>query len=192
MQLNAVCPVIFRLPEGKKDLSNTTLETESLSGGGNGGDKNECRLINVRYDVGEHNYHYNRQGLADEWDISDFGIFKQEYNSKGRLTKSRLYIEGSLVYTIHFFYEKDKVVKEIWYEGNSSVIYDEVFYTFNHKGQNIRMESFLGDYYTVNTFDQAGNVLTWDFYIGGNLTYSNRNIFGHRLKFKNPARLSPV
>jgi hypothetical protein len=145
----------------------TNPETESLARGDNGGDKNECRMINLGYDGGGYNYHYNRQGLADKWDITDYGLFKQEYNSKGRLTKSRLYVEGSLINTIQFFYDKDKPVKEIWYEGNTSVVYDEVFYTYNRKGQMVRMESFMGDYYTISAYTPEGNVLSWEFFLGG-------------------------
>ncbi len=95
------------------------------------------------------------------------------------------------MYTIHFFYKGEKVTKEIWYDGSSSNVSDEVYYTYNRRGQNTRVESFLGDYYTVNTFDAVGNLTAWDFYVGGNLTYSSRSTFSHRHPYKNPRRAMP-
>jgi hypothetical protein len=102
-----------------------------------------------------------------------------------------VYDGNVLIYTIHFFYKGGKVTKEIWYDGSSSNVNDEVYYTFNRRGQNTRTESFLGDYYTVNTFDAAENVTAWDFYSGGNLTYSARATFGHRHSYKNPRKAIP-
>lgn len=131
--------------------------------------KNECRLTNLTYfdGDGEYNYHYNAKGLCDEWDIANYGLFRQEYDASGRLKISKLYDGTDLSVTIHFFYEGKKVVKEIWYDGNTSNIIDEVFYTYNSKGQMVRGESFLLDYYTINTWTPEGNTLSWKFFIGG-------------------------
>jgi hypothetical protein len=152
--------------------------------------KDKCRLAEAVYDGGSQIYHYNDKGLCDEWNISGYGIFKQEYDATGRLIKSRLYDGDELIYTIHFFYTGKKVTKETWYYGNTSDVYDEVLYTFNSQGQNIRMESFLGGYYTVNKFDAAGDVTEYDFYYGGNLTYSSRSKYYYP-PYKNPSRAVP-
>jgi hypothetical protein len=154
--------------------------------------RGECRLTEYIYEGGSETFHYNRKGLCDEWGIVGWGaILKQEYGATEQLKKSRWYEGDELIYTIHFFYKGGKVTKEIWYDGNSGIVSDEVYYTYNRRGQNTRMESFLGDYYTVNTFDAAGNVTAWDFYIGGILTYSGRSTFSHRHSYKNPRLAVP-
>jgi antitoxin component YwqK of YwqJK toxin-antitoxin module len=167
-----------------EEEQNIDPETESLSKGDNGGDKNECRLTNFTFTYGEYNYHYNNRGLCDEWDISDYGLFKQEYNSRGRLSTSRLYVEGSLINTIRFFYENDKVVREVWYNGNTSEIGDEIFYTYNRKGKMVKLESFLNDYYTIATFTPQGNTSSWKFFIGGSPFYEG--YLKHTRPIKNP------
>lgn len=147
--------------------------------------KNECRLTKMIWGGGnEYNYHYNNQGLADEWDISDYGLFKQEYNANGKLAKSRWYIGVDLQATIHFFYEGKKVIKEIWYDGNTSDIVDEVLYTYNAKGQMVRMESFMLDYYTVMSYTPEGNNSSWDFFVGGFPYYSG--VLKYNRPYKNP------
>ena len=47
---------------------------------------------------------YNDQGLADEWDIENYGFFQQEYDIDGRLKRSILSGNGEVFYTIKFFY----------------------------------------------------------------------------------------
>ena len=170
--------------EIQEQQTSTDPENESLSRDGNGEDKNKCRLTNFTYPYGEYSYHYNRQGLADEWDITDYGLFKQEYNSKGRLTKSRLYVEGSLINTILFLYDNNRVVKEIWYNGNTSEIGDEIFYTYDRKGNMVRQESFMNDYYTIATFTSQGNTATWKFFYGGEPYYEGYLTYNR--PFKNP------
>jgi hypothetical protein len=147
--------------------------------------KNECRLTKMTWSgVNEYNYHYNNEGLADEWDISDYGLFKQEYDANGKLAKSRWYIGNDLQVTIHFFYEGKKVIKEIWYNGNTTEIGDEVFYTYNAKGQMVRMESFLNDYYTIMSYTPQGNNSSWDFFVGGYPYYSG--VLKYIQPYKNP------
>ncbi len=146
--------------------------------------KNECRMTNFTYPGGEYNYHYNNQGLCDEWNISDYGLFRQEYDINRRLAISKLYVGGDLIFTIHFFYEGKKVNKEIWYNGNTSEIYDEVLYTYNSKGEMVRMESFIGDYYTIMSYTAEGNNSSWDFFIGGSPYYSVVSIYTK--PYKNP------
>ncbi|MEO6251687.1 MAG: hypothetical protein ABIO79_00150 [Ferruginibacter sp.] len=166
----------------QKDLKETSPEADLQSAKGK--PKNECRLTNLTFPFGEYNYHYNSQGLCDEWDISDYGLFKQEYNANGRLIKSKLYDGTNLIYTIHFFYEGNKVVKEIWYDGNTTNVIDEVIYSYNVKGQMVRGESFMNDYYTIETWTPEGNTATWDFFIGGNPFYTG--IVTYTQPIKNP------
>ena len=178
--------VLLLMSSCQKSITESTDEVASKA---TNKPKNECRLTEMNVTLGNYKHRYNSQGLCDEWEISDYGTFKQEYNDAGRLIKSRLYVEDELIYTIDFFYTGPRVTKEIWYYGNSTEVADEVHYTFNHAGQNTRAESFLWDYYTVNSFDAMGNATAWDFYLGGNLTSSGRYKFN--LSYKSAFRAIP-
>lgn len=171
--------------------STPASESESLSRGDDDRDKRECRLTSFAYPGGGETYHYNRRELCDEWNIPGYAVFKQEYDNGGNLIRSRAYDGANLIYTIHFFYTGKKVTKEIWYVGNTNEIYDIVHYIFNHRGLNVRMESSVYDYYTVNTFDAQGNLKTYDFYIDGNHVYSSRLTYNYHPFFKNPSRAIP-
>lgn len=167
----------------QKDLKETSPET--YLNGANEKLKNECRVTKMIWSgVNEYNFHYNNLGLADEWNISDYGLFRQEYDANGRLAKSRFSIGNDLINTIHFFYEGKKVIKEIWYNGNTSEIGDEVFYTYNSKGQMVKMESPVLDYYTVMNYTPEGNNSSWKFFIGGVLYFSGELRFIQQ--YKNP------
>ena len=167
----------------QKDLKETNPETDFQLAKEK--PKNECRLTKMIWGGGnEYNYHYNNQGLADEWDISDYGLFKQEFDASGKLAKSRWYIGDDLIVTIHFFYEGKIVIKEIWYNGNTSEIGDEIFYTYNAKGQMVKMESFLNDYYTIMSYTPQGNNSSWDFFLGGYPYYSG--VLKYNQPYKNP------
>ena len=77
-----------------------------------------------------------------------------------------------------------KVVREIWYNGNTTEIGDEIFYTYNRKGKIVRMESFMNDYYTIATFTPQGNTATWKFFVGGSPFYEG--YLTHTRPYKNP------
>ncbi len=154
--------------------------------------RNECRLTSVAYSNGGGSaYHYNQRGLCNEWTILGLGTLKQEYDNKGRLKISRIYDDAGLFATIHFFYTGNNVTKEIWYYGNTNDVYDEVHYIFNNRGQNVRMESAIYDYHTINQFDAQGNVKQWDFYSDGIHVYFSTAEYNYRPFFKNPNRAIP-
>jgi hypothetical protein len=144
--------------------------------------KNECRLTNLSAQGGSYDYRYNVEGLAEDWDITDYGLFRQVYDPNGRLTISRLYADDELVYTIHFIYENNRVVDEIWYVGNTSQIDDAVHYTYNNKGLIERAESFIKDYYTINMFTPEGNTASFIFYSEGMPLFSASLTYGDRVK----------
>lgn len=176
--------------EIKEQPRSTQIESELKNS--NDENKNQCRLTEFASNGEGETFHYNLKGLCDEWYIASYGaVLKQEYDATGQLKKSRWYDGDALIYTIHFFYKGVNVNKEIWYDGSSSDVIDEVYYTYNQRRQNTRMESFFGDYYTVNTFDPIGNVSAWKFYVGGNLFYSVQSTFGNKHQYKNPRRAIP-
>ncbi len=140
--------------------------------------ENGCRLILKQSKFGNESYTYNENGLVDKWSIeADGGFFKEEYNSSGRLIKSRFYSGDVLLNTIVFYYQGDKVVHEIWYNGDTQEKGDEVFYTFDSKGEIIKMQSFIQDYVTNYKYTPEGNVYEWDFNYGGQPFYTVQYTF---------------
>lgn len=168
---------------------NSETETELQAKGYHKGDKDGCRLTSFDYYDGiadQHQidyYSYNR-GLVDEWAVWYGWVYKMEYDAMGRLKKSKVFEGAVLLYTIHFFYKNDKVVKETWYIGDTNVVFDEVIYTFNKKGQMTRGESFMSDYYTANTYTVKGDLASWKFYVGGSPFVSGD--YTHYAHYKNP------
>ena len=136
--------------------------------------KNECRLLSVTSEFGDQTYTYNRKGLVDQTNIDSYdGYFKMEYNALGRLIKSRYYSGGELVNTIVFGYQYDRVVKETWYDGNTKIKSDEIFYTYNWRGNLTKAKSIIGDYNSVYKYSPDGNnVVQYDLYFGGIINYT--------------------
>jgi hypothetical protein len=165
---------------GCQKETNLMDQENSVQSHARGRAKNECRLTNLSALGGAYDYRYNAEGLAEEWDITDYGLFRQEYDANGRLSISRLYTDNELIYTVHFIYENNRVVKEIWYVGDTPAIDDEVYYTYNNQGLIVRSESFIKDYYTINTFTPEGNTASFIHYLEGmpyfsaTLTYEDR------------------
>lgn len=173
----------------QKEVKQLNPKTDLQSASTNSKEKTGCHLVYANFGNSFYKYHYNNSGLADEWEISDYGTFRQEYDAGGRLITSRQYDGTDLVFTIYFFYHDKKVVKEIWYNGNTTDVYDEVFYTYNEKEQIVRSESFINDYYTIFKYTPPGNIAEWHFYLGGNPFYSSYITYGK--PFKNPLLAVP-
>ena len=49
-------------------------------------------------------FHYNEKGLADKWDVLNYGLFTQEYNASGKVIKSTLIIDREAMNILYFFY----------------------------------------------------------------------------------------
>src|SRR5688572_26754675 len=135
------------------------------------GGKNECRLVFATNTdptgSQDFRFHYNDKGLADEWDIANYGLFKQEYDASGKLIKSIHSVDGEVIFTIHFFYEGNtKVVKEILYHGTSTDIMDEVFYTYNPQGNLVKVQSFISDYVATAKYTPEGNLAASELFFG--------------------------
>jgi YD repeat-containing protein len=135
--------------------------------------KNEYRLSTVTGGGIQYTYSYNESGLCSEMNFADIGTFKQEYSNEGQLKISRWYLGQELLVTIHFFYDNfGRAIHEIWYTGDTDAIYDEAFYTRNPQGLITKMESYIGDYYTINQYTPEGNTKEWHYYVGGELAAS--------------------
>ncbi len=164
-------------------LENPEDEKVLQSRGSHGNDDDGCRLTGKFSDYGDETYKYNRKGLLDEYYLSAYdGFFKHEYDRKNRLVKSGLYSGNELVYTIIFHYRDEKVVKEIWYAGQTREKADEVFYQYDRKGKIKKSTSIIGDYTVEFQYTREGNLLKGLLSIGGNLNYSVELTYLHRNK----------
>ncbi len=131
--------------------------------------------------------HYTyRNGLVDEWKTW-YGIdYKMEYDAEGTLEIARGYDGTDLVYKIHFFYSHNRVTKELWYDGNSNVLVDDIRYTYDRKGQIIKWESILSGYYTENVYTPNGDLESWTVSDGGIPVVSGHYIYDNH--YKSPLR----
>jgi len=84
-----------------------------------------------------------------------------EYNKQGKLIASRVYDGTTLLATITFVYEQNTVVQEIWRDAITEEVIDEVFLTYDQKGNLVRNESFLLEYYTTYTYTNDGKLQSW-------------------------------
>lgn len=158
---------------------------------GHDGNKNECRLVfstntDPTYSQDWH-FHYNDKGLVDKWDIENYGLFTQEYDANGKLIKSIHSIEGEVIFTIHFFYQGNKVVKNIYYYGTGTDIMDEMYYTYDAQGRMVKAQSFVNDHISITKYSPEGNMLSNELSFGGAPVYSQ--FFKHDKQYKNPLLL---
>jgi hypothetical protein len=157
----------------QKEILNDPGLTSNASAGGPGQDNSTgCRLTTFDFYSADGDYHQTenyvyKNGRAVEWHTWWGGLYKMEYNDKGKLIRSWLWEGGVLINTIDFIYEKDKVVHEIWFDGGTSDIADEVYYTYNTKGEMVMAMSTVNDYTTINTFTANGDQTSWFVSFGG-------------------------
>jgi hypothetical protein len=179
------------LPSCQKEIqadSPVNPEAELQSRGSHTGNKKECRLVfatntDPAYSE-DFNFHYNSKGLMDEWAIKDYGLFKQEYDARGKVKKSVHSIDGQVIFTVHFFYKGDKVVKNIYYYGTGTDIMDEMYYTYNAQGRMVRAESFVNDHVSITKYNPEGNMSSNELFFGGLPVFSQ--YFKYSKQYKNP------
>ncbi len=154
-----------------------------------------CRLTMYHLYDPISNYHQidnftYKNGLLDEWTASYGLVYKMDYDKTGKMKSATVFADDELVYTIHFIYKNNKVVKEIWYLGNTQVVDDEVIITYNQKGQMIKNESLPYDYYTTYTYLAAnGELDSWLFFMSG--VPVQRGDYIPSRRYKNPFRAVP-
>ncbi len=185
--------ILFAAACQKQDIevNDETASAANESRSGNGGG---CRLTMYDYydavsDYRQVEYFTYKNGLVDEWLTSYGWSYKLEYDSNRRLKKAKVYEAGVLIHTIDFIYKKGNVVKEIWYAGNTSDVFDEVTYTYNQKGQMISGESVANDYKAINTYTHRGDLKSWQIFTGGLPQAKGEYIY--RDEFKNPYSSAP-
>ena len=175
-----------------KELNEEIADQSRQRGGDH--DNGGCRLTNYDYydGISDYNaieYYSYKKGLVDEWLASYGSLFKMEYDRNEKLKIARMYDGETLINTIKFIYRNDKVIKEIWYAGNTNQMDDEVIYDYNRKGQMTRNESLSYDYYVTYTYTNEGDLKSW-FYFSGGLP-SQKAEYTYRDEFKNPYNARP-
>ncbi len=150
--------------------------------------RNDCRLVfagnndpTANYD---YRFRYNHHGLASEWDIANYGLFSQAYDSRGRLIKSVHTLNGEIVFTIHFLYRRNRVEKCIFYYAATSDIMDEVFISYDSRGRLVKSESFMNDYVENVTYSHQGNIVS-DILLFGGAPYFAA-YYAYNQRYKNP------
>jgi hypothetical protein len=165
----------------KKESSQSTStgETNDLQVGNN----SSCKLTqNAWGSWYTWNFHYDGKGLADEWKI-DFGggyfwNFKMEYDKFNNLIEATGYdpYDNKIIVT-SFTYSGNQIIKQIWTDlqgGPSS----DVRFSHNTKGQMIKVEDILNDTHVFLTYDDKGNWIRSDYYIGSDIYYSDIYEYG--------------
>jgi len=151
----------------KKEVNETNINS-SIHNNVKAENGNKIRLISVVNEFATQTFSYNSEGLMDEWYLSGIEFTtKVEYDEDGRFAKSLVYIGSTLAYTIYFIYEKNHVVKEVWYNGSTNDIFDEVVYTFDPNGTMLKSESFVQNYYTVYEYNKPRQLSSYILYVGG-------------------------
>jgi hypothetical protein len=145
-------------------IGNESLQKSNNSGG--------CRITMYDYYNAIDDYHTidyltYKNGLVDEWTAYYGSVYKMEYGAGNKLMVARVYDGGSLTYTIKFIYQNNKIVKELWYEGATQVLVDEVTITRNAKGEIIKTQSPAFNNIVLYTHDSKGNVTSWSYFEGG-------------------------
>ena len=150
---------------------------------------NECRLVfGTNADPtgsADFTFHYNDKGLADVWDIENYGTFTQEYDVLGRIKKATLTQGGNVTGTTDFFYDGGlRVAREVSYFGTTADTSDVEYYHYDAHGNLVKVQSFLNDYIATGKYNSDGNLLESDLYFSGIPAYTA--IYTYDKHFKNP------
>lgn len=197
VQLSLFLFTLLTLTNCRKETTEVTplkeeSSEQSMERGSNHG--RDCRLTMYNFydavhDYSQIDYFSYKKGKVDEWLASYGSLFKMEYDNDDRLKIAKMYDAEVLINTIKFIYRNNRVFKEIWYEGNTNVVADQVIYAYNRKGEMIRNESMTYDYYVTYTYTNEGNLKSWFYYSGG--LPSQKAEYTYRSEFKNPLEARP-
>lgn len=147
--------------------------------------KNQCQLTRLNIEGFDHHFHYNSQGLADEWRI-EYGsgipdVYTMEYDNDNRLSRAQYHYNGDLIGTVEFEWVKNLITEEHW--DYSGFLFD-VLNIYDAKDQMIKREISYGYTATID-YSPIGNLSKGEIFFDGELldsrdyTYNipNRNPF---------------
>ncbi|MEJ7737200.1 MAG: hypothetical protein WKF97_07225 [Chitinophagaceae bacterium] len=131
-----------------------------------------CLMTSYDYSYSEIDVHtvdtYQfKDGLVDV--ATSFGTdYKMEYDVHKKLIGSKAYVGGVLLYVIKFLYDNNnRIIEEVWRDATTNAIYDHLIQTYDSKGDLVRSESDVLDYYCINTYSSDRALISWKFFGGG-------------------------
>jgi hypothetical protein len=149
------------------------------------GNNSSCKVTQIVWDyLFTWDFHYNDKGLADEWRIDYGGGFAFNYKMKYDKFDKLIEVTGyddfhNLVSTYYFTYDGNRVTSQKWTDllaGTSG----EVLFSYNSKGQIVRTDD--GDTHQLMYYDNKGNSILSDYYIGNDLWFSDRYEFNNLIR----------
>jgi hypothetical protein len=165
----------------KKESSQSTStgETNDLQVGNN----SSCKATQIVWAYWyTWDFHYNDKGLADEWKI-DFGggyfwNFKMKYDKFNKLIEATAYdpYDNKIIVT-SFTYSGNQIIKQIWTDLQGGPNSDLRF-SHNSKGQIVKVDDILNDTHVFLTYDDMGNWIRSDYYVGSDIYYSDIYEYG--------------
>ncbi|MES2646681.1 MAG: hypothetical protein V4717_07405 [Bacteroidota bacterium] len=186
LQIGVVLLVIV-LNSCQKDIreTNKTAADVLIKAGNNANVEKSCRLLVDKglSDGFIQSYHYNDKGLADEFQLFKPGEYDMwatmAYGERNEITSAKFYYDAATYYDIIFEYEKDKIVKETWYEPGTNIPFDGYINSYNTQGQLVKRDEPIYELYSLFHYDVAHNVTkieifdyAGNLYYGVDLTYS--------------------
>jgi hypothetical protein len=139
-------------------------------------DDHGCRLRSYETSDGySEKFSYNQKGLADRWyvDFGDGNISDHHltYDNKNRLKSIRVIFPGDVInYTL---YNNDgRTTRATGYLQSTGELYDDIFYSYNHKGQMVKLDNIVADVHTRFYYDNKGYNTRSDFFVGSELLFT--------------------
>src|SRR6187551_2046413 len=164
--------------------SGNANETNGLQVGNN----SSCKLTHNAWSyIFTWDFHYNDKGLADEWKI-DYNNgyvenYKMEYDKFNRLVQATAYdASDNKIILTSFTYSGNRLTKQSWTDILFSTSRETLF-SYNSKGQIVR-EDGSDDTHEFQTYDNMGNCIRSDYYIGSDLYFSD--IYEFDSEVRNP------
>ena len=149
------------------------------------GNNSSCKLThNVWAYWYTWDFHYNDKGLADEWRLDLGGgfirDFKMKYDKFGKLVDAPGYDDfNNLIFTNTFTYSGNQVTSQKWADLLGGVG-GEILFSYNSKGQIVRQDD--GDTHIFLTYDNKGNWIRSDFFIGSDIYFSDIYEYGSQVR----------
>ena len=151
------------------------------------GNNSSCKLTHLVW--GPYytwDFHYDDKGLADEWrfDWNNGYIqnFRMEYDKFNKLIEAPAYDDfGNLIFTNSFTYSGSRVISQKWADLLSGAG-GEVLFSYNGKGQIVRRDDKINDTHEELTYDNMGNCVRSDYFIGSYFFYSDRYSFENKVR----------
>jgi len=139
-------------------------------------DNKGCRLLTWEVSNGySETFRYNSKGLVDEWRFNYADGFYYDYfmtyDNKGGLLTSQMLFPGDAV-NFSFYTDGKHITRCTGYLESNNFMVNDIFYTYNNKGQMNRLDDEVVDVHTRFYYDNQGYNRRSDLYVGNELLYT--------------------